>query len=142
MELRNCPECGSVFTYIRTNLCAACLEKDEVDFKKVRTFIVRNRNVGIPKVSEETGISEERIMRYIREGRISVASSNEKIILNCEVCGKSITSGRLCETCTERLSSGLRKQVLEENKKELEEQHKETVTKDEHTPRMHFWKKS
>jgi flagellar operon protein (TIGR03826 family) len=137
MELRNCPECGSVFTYFRTNLCPDCQKKDEEEFKKVRYFIVRNRNVGIPKVSEETGVSEEKIMRYIREGRISVASSNERITLNCEVCGKSIPSGRLCETCTDRLSSGLRKQVMEENKREIEE----TTTKEENKPRMHYWKR-
>lgn len=122
MELRNCPECGSVFTFIRTNLCPACQKKDEEDFRKVRSFIMRNANASILKISEGTEVSEKKIMRYIREGRIRIAQNNERIIIQCEVCGKRIPSGQLCEACSEKLSSGLRRSIMEENIKQCEEE--------------------
>ena len=118
MELRNCPECGKVFTYLRTNMCPACQKLDDDTFKTVRTFITRNPGANIITVSEQTGVNEEKVMRYIREGRISnrgieAATSNE-----CEVCGVLIPIGRLCKTCNEKLTAGLKKSIMEENTKE------------------------
>lgn len=124
MELRNCPECGSVFTFVRTNLCPACQKKDEEDFRKVRSFIMRNANASILKISEETEVDEKKIMRYIREGRIRIAPDNEGIVVQCEVCGKRIPNGRLCEACSEKLSSGLRRSIMAENIKQHEEEKK------------------
>ncbi|MDX9870878.1 MAG: MerR family transcriptional regulator [Clostridia bacterium] len=144
MELRNCPECGGVFTYYSVNLCPACMNKDEEEFKKVRGFIIRNRHLGIPKIAEGTGVSEEKILRYIREGRINITSANAEMVLKCEVCGKGITSGRLCEICSTKLSAGLKKQIAEENKKILAEDSNpmkstspQPQTKGQSAPRMH-----
>lgn len=129
MELKNCPECGKVFTFIRTNLCPACQKKDEDDFRAVRSYIIKNSGAGIPEISEETGISEEKIMRYIREGRISTGFSRTPVNIQCEVCGRTIPNGRLCQECTEKLSSGLKKSILDENKRLQQEMEK--------GPRMH-----
>jgi len=120
MELRNCPECGKVFTYIRTNLCPACQKKDEDTFRIVRNFISRNPSADIVTVCEETGVSEEKIMRYIREGRIN-RGFNSEIKFECEVCGVLIASGRLCPACSDKLTAGLKRSILEENKKVEEE---------------------
>lgn len=120
MELRNCPECGRVFTYIRTNLCPACQEKDEKDFRSVRAFLAKHPGSSIMDISKAIGISEEKIMRYIREGRIRFSSPAQATVLQCEVCGKIIQSGRLCPKCSEKLSAGLKKSIMEENKKAIE----------------------
>lgn len=121
MNLRNCPECGKVFTYIRTNLCPACQAKDEEDFRAVRKFIAENPGADILSVSESTGISETRIFRYLREGRIHTAGRQGGIKLECEVCGELISSGRYCKNCADKLSAGLKKSIMEENQKALEE---------------------
>lgn len=148
MELRNCPECGSVFTYVRTNLCPACQKTDDEDFRKVRTFIIRNAGASIIKISEETDVSEKKIMRYIREGRIKIGSSSGSMIIECEVCGKKISSGRLCEACSEKLSSGIRRSILQENMKQEEAAIIKEVKKDETEKRgyrmytMDHWKKN
>lgn len=137
MELRNCPECGSVFTFVRTNLCPACQKKDEEDFRKVRSFIMRNANASILKISEETEVSEKKIMRYIREGRIRIAPDNEGIVVQCEVCGKRIPSGRLCEACSEKLSSGLKRSIMEENIRQEEDDKKNKNQYDDKIKRGH-----
>lgn len=131
MDLRNCPECGRVFTYVRTYLCPACQQADEENFKKVRQFIGKNPGAGIIEVSAETEVDENKIIRYLREGKLSVAALNSKIRLECEVCGKLITTGRFCKECTEKLTAGLKKSIENENRKVLEEM------KEHNGPRMH-----
>ncbi len=121
MELRNCPECGKVFTYIRTNLCPACQEKDEKNFRLVRSFIVRNPSANIKIVSEETGVSETSILRYLKEERISLASNVVEGKLTCEICGATISSGRLCKACAEKLTTGIKREFKEENERQLNE---------------------
>lgn len=122
MEMRNCPQCGKIFAYVRTNLCPACVQKDEDEFRKVRTFIAKNPGVDIVTVSEETGVDEEKIVRYLKEGRILNSSPNTKINIECELCGVLIPQGRYCKACTEKLTSGLKKTIETENRKVKEEE--------------------
>ena len=42
MDLRNCPQCGKVFNFIRTNLCPECQEKDEQAFREIRKYITQH----------------------------------------------------------------------------------------------------
>jgi len=122
MEMRNCPRCGKIFAYVRTNLCPACAQKDEEEFKIVRNFIAKNPGVDIITVSQETGVEEEKIIRYLKEGRIYNASPNTKIKIECELCGALIPHGRYCNACIEKLTKGLRKTIEIENRKAMEEE--------------------
>lgn len=140
MQMKNCPECGKVFTFIRTNMCPACQQKDEEEFRKVRAFLAKNPGANIISICEGTEVEEEKIIRYIREGRIYNASalSQGKINVECELCGKLITTGRYCTPCIEKLSTGLKRSINEENQKAKQE---EAAAKS--GPRMHtadFWK--
>lgn len=127
MEMRNCPQCGKIFAYVRTNLCPACVQKDEEEFRTVRTFIAKNPGINLVTVSEETGISEEKIIRYLKEGRILNANANTKIMIECEVCGTLITQGRYCKSCSDKLTAGLKKSIETENKKvQAEEEQKKS----------------
>ena len=125
MEIRNCPECGKIFTYIRTNLCPACQKKDDELFRVVRSFLVKHPGADIVTVAENTGISEEAVMRYVRDGRISMGIERGAIQMNCEICDVLISQGRLCRACSDKLSSGLKKSIQEENKKVADEQQKQ-----------------
>jgi hypothetical protein len=53
----------------------------------------------MPEVSQETGVSVEKIMRFLREERLEIKSENSNLLLECERCGRSIKSGRFCENC-------------------------------------------
>lgn len=147
MEIRNCPECGKVFTYLRTSLCPACQAIDEENYRKVRQFLYRNPGMDIQTVSEKTGVSEEKIIRYLKDGRISNLLQ-ASVKLECEVCGAPITTGRYCKSCGERLVSGLKRSIEEENRKELKEMNelkeiKETKEIKTSSPRMHsmeYWR--
>ncbi|MDD2402002.1 MAG: MerR family transcriptional regulator [Clostridia bacterium] len=121
MQLKNCPECGKVFTFIRTNLCPECQKEDEERFKIVRKYIALHRGVSIGTVSEETGIKETNILRYLREGRI-LSGEVKQQALKCELCGVRITGGRYCESCNNKLTSGIKKVMRDENEKYLQEE--------------------
>lgn len=137
MKLRNCPQCGKVFTYIRTNLCPACQEINEENYKIVRKYIAENPGVGIAEVSEKTGIAEEIILRYLKEGRFSTEGMLQAK-LQCELCGMAINSGRYCSACQEKLTSGLKKVIREENDKAISELKKKKEDENKKSgPRMH-----
>lgn len=137
MNLRNCPQCGKVFTFVRTNLCPECQDADEENFKVVRKYIAEHPGVGITEVSENTGIAEEKILRYMKEGRFST----DKMLhssLQCELCGASINTGRYCLSCQKKLTSGLKKVIQEENSKVLNEIKKKKEDELKRSgPRMH-----
>lgn len=136
MQVRNCPQCGKIFTFIRTNLCPECQKQDEENFKIVRKYISQNPGVDIEVVSENTGISEEKILKYLREGRI-VSGVATQIKLECELCGTFISGGRYCTSCQEKLTAGLKKVIHEENQKILQEKGKTQANTGKKGVRMH-----
>ncbi len=106
MELRNCPDCGKVFTFISRNLCPACIEKEEASFNKVEEYLEENTGATISEISRATGVAEEKIIFFLRAGRLVPIGG--KHLLECESCGKPISSGRFCAGCQAVLSSSLR----------------------------------
>jgi flagellar operon protein (TIGR03826 family) len=102
-ELRNCPECGRLFAYQGKNVCKKCTENEEDEYMIVRKYVRDHSGATVFEVAEETGVEEEKILRFLRDGRLESRGFNAS--LECERCGKKITSGRLCDACRSRLSS-------------------------------------
>ena len=92
-ELKNCRTCNRLFMYsFGPQVCQHCLKSDEEDFKKVKDYLNQFPGVTLQEVSKETGVSSNKIRRYLKEGRLEV-SGNSSILLQCEKCGASIRSG-------------------------------------------------
>lgn len=98
-EIRNCPRCGKIFTYVGRAICNRCIETEENEFKIVKEFVYDNPGATISEVSQETGVSVDKIMRFLREERLEIKSENSNLILECERCGRAINTGRFCENC-------------------------------------------
>jgi len=98
MDLRNCTKCGRVFAYNGSEICSRCAGNDAEDFKKVKDYLYENPGATIVEVSEETGVDEKKILRYLRESKIEIIES-DNLLLDCQRCGKPIRSGRFCEGC-------------------------------------------
>lgn len=119
MNLRNCSQCGKLFVYVNRNICPDCLGKEEEMFEEVRKYLRDNPGSRIKEVSEATEVPEDKIIRFLREGRI--ISDNLDAGLFCETCGKPISSGYTCKECKEKLRKGLQsiagaaKKVIEED---------------------------
>lgn len=109
-EIRNCPRCGRIFTSIGRPICNKCMEAEEKEFKQVKEYIYDNPGANISEVSQETGVSAEKIMRFLREERLELISENNNLLLECERCGKPINSGRFCENCKVDIDRGFRRE--------------------------------
>ena len=117
-EIRNCPRCGKIFTYINRPICHSCLEQEENEFKVVKDYIYDNPGANIAEVSEATEISADKIMRFLREERLELVSENSNLILECERCGRAINSGRFCENCKDNISKDFKREFGIGNKPE------------------------
>ena len=96
MEMANCRKCKKVFPRINDPICDACKKEEEDVFHTVVEFLRDHPKATIAEVTEGTGVSAKKIMGYLRDGRIEVASKE----LACRHCGCKISSGIYCEPCT------------------------------------------
>jgi flagellar operon protein (TIGR03826 family) len=129
LNIRNCKECGKLFQYDGiSKLCYKCRKKDEEDFILVKEFLYENPKETITVVSEETGVSEDKILRYLREGKLEIVGENPGILLDCEICGKAIRTGRYCEKCAYDMERGFKSGFEKrENKKTIRTSSKEKM---------------
>lgn len=109
MEPKNCRRCGRIFGYVGgIQICDACKRKDEEDFVNVKKYLYENRGASMKEVSEACEVSVEKITRFLKEGRLEIREGTN-IVLECESCGKSIQSGRLCANCSKQLERDMTK---------------------------------
>lgn len=108
MEVRNCKSCGRLYNYIggTYRLCPECMRKLEDKFQEVKEYIEENPRSDMRQISEECDVSTKQIEQWIREERLTF-SEESPIGIACEVCGRSIKTGRFCENCKESMANKL-----------------------------------
>ena len=105
-DLRNCPICGRVFAYQGRDICNKCLEKEDNDYAVVRRYVREHPGASVSEVAEATEIDEDKILQFLRDGRL--ISRGLSYTTMCERCGKTIPSGRFCETCLKKLGAEIK----------------------------------
>src|SRR6056297_3281102 len=104
MKLRNCQRCGKLFSYNGIHkICSACREEEENNFKKVKDYLWENPKSTIDKVSKETGVERDTIIKFIKEDRLISEGLEIGGEVKCERCGTTITHGTLCDKCRKEL---------------------------------------
>jgi len=113
MNIIQCQFCKKPFASLRGRVCPACLEQIDKDFFVVRDYIYEHKQTNIDIVAKETEISKQKILHLLKEGRLIIDSPDGSGvgILQCEMCKKSINTGRLCKDCTGKVASTLDKNV-------------------------------
>ena len=106
MNIRNCTSCGKIYNYDGFKICPNCRKTDENDFIKVRDYLHESPGANILEVSEATEVDSGKIISFLREGRLEIEEGGN-LILECEKCGVSITTGRFCNKCTSELQREL-----------------------------------
>ncbi len=101
----NCSQCGRVFAYRGKSICSKCIEKMEKDFVIVRRYLEKHTGAGIREIEENTGVNEQTVMQFMREGRLTAEGISN--VLKCDICGSSIKEGRYCEKCLYDISCKL-----------------------------------
>lgn len=105
-ELRNCPICGKVFVKVARNLCPHCLDQEEYEYEEVRKYLKDAPGASVSEISEVTGVNEERLLKWMREGRLEVTLAGGE--LTCRSCGARITAGNLCARCAHELAARIK----------------------------------
>ncbi|MFZ4451067.1 TIGR03826 family flagellar region protein [Salibacterium aidingense] len=122
-NLDNCPRCGDLFVKSLRPVCNKCHKEVEEKFQKVYNFIRKreNRQATMSEVVDATGVSQEDITHFIKEGRIHVRQF-PNLEYPCESCGKSIREGRICSSCKDNIESGLQSQAREKERSERDKE--------------------
>lgn len=105
---RTCAKCGGVMVFrgLGEYQCEDCGELAYDDYGKVRNYIDEHKGATALQVEEATGVTQKVIRRLLRDGRLEVAESS-KAFLHCDMCNKSIRSGRYCPECEMKIHRGL-----------------------------------
>ena len=134
MDVRNCKRCKNLFQYVGNKLCDGCIKEEEKDFDRIKEYLDEHEGANLMQVSTELKIGIDRLKRYLREGRIDIATSKHRLLI-CEGCGESIGEGRFCEGCQQKMSgeikevAGVGASNQGENKKVEEEKKRKAAFK-------------
>ena len=95
---KSCSMCGRLMPVdYEKDFCPAC--EDDVLFKEVREYI-RSHDVTEFELAEIFNISQSKVRKWIKEGRIEyVTTENKMVNTRCQRCGVPITFGTLCSDC-------------------------------------------
>lgn len=109
MEVRNCPRCGKMFVFVGRKICPDCREKDERDFDRIREYLRSHPGANLEEIHEGTGVEKEKVLEFLREGRLEVRKNGITAVRKCEVCGRVISRGRICDDCVQQFKSPLKR---------------------------------
>ncbi|MCL2060901.1 MAG: MerR family transcriptional regulator [Oscillospiraceae bacterium] len=116
-ELKNCRRCNKVFSFVAgLPICPSCTREDERIFDEVSMYIRDNPGVPLTVVSKELKISYDKLMKYVKEGRLQIRSESGAFYKFCEKCGEMIMHGKFCKKCERHIST-----VLDVSKKSLQD---------------------
>lgn len=122
LNVANCPRCGKLFAKNFRDICPACVKEIDRQYEACVKYLRENRGCTIQELSDETGVPFRQIVKFIREGRISIMNA-PNIFYPCEICGTQIRENTICENCRQRLAKDYSN--LSEDEKRREEQRKQ-----------------
>jgi len=106
MNVKNCITCGKIYNYDGFKICQNCRRNNENDFVKLKEYLYKNPGADISEVHEATEVDTKKIIEFLKEGRLEITGGGN-LVLECESCGVSITTGRFCDKCTAELQREL-----------------------------------
>jgi len=117
MELKNCKECGKLFSPVAgEKRCHVCREDEDVMYQKVKDYLWDNPGASIDEVHEETEVDREIIIKFVKEDRLIADGIDVDLLISCERCGREIEKGRYCNSCKNELVDGLSKGIAKKKK--------------------------
>jgi hypothetical protein len=88
-------------------ICPACTREDERIFEEVSAYIRDHQGVALCVVADELGISYEKLMKYVKEGRLQIRTNDGGFVMFCEKCGGMISKGKFCPKCENHITNVL-----------------------------------
>ena len=108
MELVHCENCKGLLkdSGLGIYICTQCGHEMLTDFGKVKKYIEENGPSNAFNISQGTGVSINKIDKFLRQGRIEIPEGSDSYI-SCEKCGADIRYGRFCPQCAIKLKKEL-----------------------------------
>ncbi|KAA9022061.1 TIGR03826 family flagellar region protein [Niallia endozanthoxylica] len=119
-DVINCPSCEKLTVKNKfRDVCEECYKAEEKIFDKVYRYMRKreNRAATIPQIIEATGVEEELLLKFIKNGRLKQAQF-PNLGYPCDKCGGIIHSGKLCGNCAKELRTELELHEKEEIRKQ------------------------
>lgn len=117
LNVMNCIRCGKLCVRTVSEMCPACLKELEAHYEACLNYLRDNRGITLQELSDATGVPVKQIIRFIREGRISLVNA-PNLTYPCEVCGTPIREQALCPSCRQRLMNDFNQAQKDERRKE------------------------
>lgn len=112
LSVAQCKKCARLYQpFGSAPYCPSCMEEMENNFDLVKEYIYEHPLANAVEISQETGVPEKDIFYFLKEGRLSVSEGSGMLV--CESCGRSITTGRYCESCKKSLERELSSSINE-----------------------------
>ncbi len=125
MQLKNCKECGKVFVHPVRNICQDCYDQEDKDFEIVKEYLQNTATSSIEEIHENTEVKTKKIMKFVRQGRLSQAGVKTKIYSNCEGCGEPVDGDeQYCPACKDKIVKGLTGEDKDQNNRSSAKGHK------------------
>ncbi|MCL1905665.1 MAG: flagellar protein [Clostridiales bacterium] len=104
-----CKICRTPFFSYGSRLCPQCQDQIDTDFVTVRDYIYDNPDAAsVEKIAQATGVNEKSIIYMLEENRLTASGALASASgLRCQVCGRNINTGTVCESCKSALSKDL-----------------------------------
>jgi len=119
---KDCKVCGKLFMQMtKRTICPECLKNEEEYFKIVRDYLYKYPSASVQEVSEQTDVHEEFILDWLKSGRLEKKGMTSNY--PCEMCGRPIHVGRICQKCQEELG-GLTSSLSSDKKEKSSEPEK------------------
>lgn len=118
---RVCTQCGGIMIFkgVGEYQCEECKALEYDDYGKVRLYIESHKGATAPEIEAATGVKQRTIRNMLKEGRLEV-TPDSKAFLHCEICGKTIRYGRLCQECEVNYHRRLEEKQRQERKSNLQ----------------------
>jgi predicted RNA-binding Zn-ribbon protein involved in translation (DUF1610 family) len=99
-RLSRCDACGAVLTYkgLGKYHCEECGNTYLDDYGKIREYLDKHGPAPAVIISRDTGVDRSVVNALLYEGRIEIPEGSKQY-LNCEMCGCSLKSGKICPKC-------------------------------------------
>ncbi len=116
-ELINCPRCGSIYVENKfRDVCDKCNKDEDRLFREVYDFLRKreNRAASQERVMEVTGVTEDMLYKWVKKGRLQTRLF-PNLGYPCDKCGKIISGGKLCESCSKDITNSLKNLEAQED---------------------------
>jgi flagellar operon protein (TIGR03826 family) len=126
MNVANCPKCGKVYVKnLLHDICPACVKANDLQCDTCIKYLKENRGITLQQLSDETEVPISLIIKFIREGRISVLG-HRNMAYPCEVCGDDIRERNMCDSCRQKLKKDV-SNTMEDHRRLEDQKKKDTL---------------